>query len=61
MRLGRYEIILHWGSSFALDFSNKMVHFVTDKQAGDTYLKIGRTLLIVSDITKVKQLHRGVS
>lgn len=60
MRVGRYEIILHWGSSFAIDFSNNWIHYVSLKQDGDTYLKLGRALLIVSDITKVKQLHRGV-
>jgi hypothetical protein len=60
VRVGRYEIILHWGNSFACEFITGMLLCGIYKDEQDIFIKLGRLVIIVSDITKVKQLHRGV-
>ena len=58
MKIGHWEFVVHWGSSFALDYSRKLIKLDIYSQVGDIYLKLGRILIVVSDINKTKQ-HLG--
>ena len=61
MRLGKYDIVLHCGNSIAADYvdNTKKVGFCRNDR--DLVIKIGRNLLIVSDIDKIRKYGGGVS
>ena len=48
MRLGRRDIALHWGNSFACDFISDKIKFGWIKDGADTLIKVGGTVIIVS-------------
>ena len=60
MRLGRYEVVLHSSNSITEEYCTSTEKFCINKTDKDLIIKIGRNLLIVSDINKICKHGGGV-